>query len=73
MLHDVRAASGTGARQSTNVFHLVAHQAQERVLTAARQAWLPAAAGSLEMAGCWHICCREPRMAVLGLRAVRTT
>lgn len=39
-------------------------------MTAARQAWLPAAAGSLEMAGCWHICCREPRMAVLGLRAL---
>ena len=51
------------------MFHRVAHQAQERVLTAARQAWLPAAAGSLEMAGCWHICCREPRMDVLGLHA----
>ena len=73
MLHDVRATSGTGARYSTNFLYLLAHQAQERDLTAARQAWLPAAAGSLEMAGCWHICCREPRMAVLGLRAVRMT
>ncbi len=38
-------------------------------MVAARQAWLPAAAGSLEMVGCWHICCRDPSTADFGLRA----
>ena len=46
-----------------------ARQLQERDLTTARQAWLMAPPGSLLTAGFWHICCREPRMAALGLRA----
>ncbi len=63
MVHNTHRLVGTGEL----VPHT--HQAHERDLMAARQAWLPAAAGSLEMVGCWHICCREPSTVDVGLRA----